>query len=603
MKKRTLLLSVFTLIFLSSFILALEVCEDGDSDCQINNGYSCLSEKIDTRGCDSLSEGEKIFSALASGDCKSEVAADLDSGYTGSNSIKLTAQAVLALGGDLEGEEWLMEQKGTPSEINWFLQIESNDATTCTITYDNNDRSVSIGEDKKFNTNAGTCLTLAAGGYWLKVNSACYDEIFEVSCDQSFLTSLLYQEQNLNTIYVVEGTHGADANAITSEQVNSSCFKQGNSCDYEGSLWAAMVLDSFDYEISEYMPYLITLEDKEANKKFLPEAFLYLLTNDFFPELLDLQKSGKWWAESNDKFYDTALALYALQYDEPPQKENAVNWLFESQDSDGCWNNGNLRNTAFILYSLQPRSAGANGGAGDTVSCQSAGYYCMSSISCNEAGGEEIEDYSCSGTYECCSEPKLLESCLDQGGDVCNSDQICSGGTELDASGLDTDQTCCFGGSCQVPSESVSECEDFGYECRYTGCQEGEEQISSECEYRSDYCCKPTTGGGGIGMVWIMTLFILIVLAVVGIIYKDKLRKIWFRLKDKFMPSKGRPGRRPGPGPRRPPFPPRASVGRRQLPRRVIPAPIQAPNPRMMANVRPRKDVDDVLKKLKEMGK
>ncbi len=592
------LLSIFTLIFLSSFILAVEVCDEGDSRCKINNGYSCLSEKIDVRGCDSLSEGEKVFSALASGDCKTSLKSDPKF----KSNLKYTAQSVLALGGDLEGEEWLLDQKiDTSDEITWFLQIESTEATTCQINYDGQDYPVSIGTDKKFNTNAGTCLTLAAGGYWLEINSACYDELFEVSCDQSFLTSLLYQKQNPDTIYVVEGTHNADANGITSEQVNSSCFKQGSVCNYEGSLWAAMVLDSFNYEVSDYMPYLITFADKEENKKFIPKAFLYYLTDDFLPELLSKQKSGRWWAESSDKFYDTALVLNFLRNIEPTEKENAVDWLLESQDSDGCWNNGNLRNTALILYSLEPRSSGGDGGGG-AATCQSAGYYCLSSISCNEAGGEEIDKYSCSGAFKCCSEPKLLESCSDQGGDVCNSDQICSGGTELDASGLGTGQACCFGGSCQVPGDSVSECEDLGYECRVIGCQEGEEQTSSACKYKSDYCCKPETKKS-IGAVWIVTLLVLIVLIVVGIIYRDQLRKIWFRFKNRVIPSKGGPGARPGPGPRRPPFPPRSPVGRRPVPMRVIPAPIQAPNPRMMANVRPRKDVDDVLKKLKEMGK
>ncbi len=603
MKKRTLLLSVFALIFLSSFILAVEVCDEGDTGCKINNGYSCLAEKIDIRGCDSLSSGEKVFSALASGDCKTSLKSDTKF----ITDLKYTAQTVLALGGDLEGEEWLLGKKFNPSEIDWFLQIESTEATTCTITYNGKDNTVSIGKDKKFlgNGGGGDCLpldTTTSGGYWLKVSDLCYGKVFEVSCDQSFLTSLLYQKQNSNTIYVVEDTSSASENGITTEQVNSSCFKQGNACNYEGSLWAATVLDSFNYDISSYMPYLITLADEDINERFLPEAFLYLLTNDFYPELLSKQKNSKWWAQSSDKFYDTALALYALQYDEPPEKENARKWLLESQDSDGCWNNGNLRNTAFILYSLEPRASGGVGGGG-AATCQSAGYFCLSSISCSEAGGEKLDSYSCSGVFECCTEPKLLESCSDQGGDVCNSVQICSGGTELDASGLGTGQVCCFGGSCKSPETSVSECEDFGYECRVTGCQEGEEQTSSICEYKSDYCCKPKTGGGGIGAIWIVMLLLLIVLVVVGIIYKDQLRKILFRFKNKFMPSKGGPGRPLGPGSRRPPFSPRAPPGRRPLPRRVIPAPIQAPNPRMMANVRPRKDVDDVLKKLKEMGK
>jgi hypothetical protein len=587
MKKRTLLISIFAVVFLSSFIFALEVCNDGDNNCKINNGYSCLNEKVDARGCSSLSSGEKIFTALATGDCKSDLKSDSDF----KSNLKYTAQAVLALNGDSEGEEWLLAQRSTPSQINWLLQIDTTNpsGTSCTI----NGNSVTLDENKKFSSSVGTCLSLYGEGYWLEINPACYSQTFQISCDQSFSTNLLYKKSNSETIYVLEDTHGSDANSPTSEKVNSSCFRQGTSCNYEGSLWATLALDSFNYDISSYMPYLITLADEDANKVFLPEAFLYLLTDDFLIELLSKQKNSKWWSESADRFYDTALAMYALTSIEPTQKESAKNWLLnEVQDADGCWNNGNLRNTAFILYSLEPRAATTGGG---TATCVSAGNSCMTSISCSEAGGEALP-YSCSGTLVCCSEEKLLKTCSEQGGNVCSSDQNCVGGTQLPSSGLSTGQVCCSGGRCEIPSSQVSECESSGGTCRPSGCLEEEQDSGSSCQYRTDFCCVEKKKG--LGAFWIIFLLLLIILAVMGIIYKDKLRKLWFRFKSKFFPSSssGKPffGGRP--------FPPSGS-SRRPIPRRVIPAPIQAPNPRMMRNVRPRKDVDDVLKRLKEMGK
>lgn len=599
MKKVVPLFSIFALIIFSSFIIAQEVCEDGDNTCKINNGYLCLNEKIDNRGCSSLSSEEKVFSALATGDCKN----DLTSDSKFKSDLKYTAQVVLALGGNTEGEEWLLSQEMAPSEINWFLQIESTEATTCTITYNNKDYDVSIGEDKRISSNAGTCLTLSTGNYWLEINSACYDEIFEVSCDQSFLTSLIYQKQNSDTIYVSEDTHSTSASGTTSEQVNSSCFKQGNSCNYEGSLWAATILDSpkFGYDISSYMPYLITLAEEDENQKFLPEAFLYLLTDDFFSELLQKQKSGKWWAQSNDKFYDTALALYALQYDEPSEKEDSINWLLnEAQDNDGCWNNGNIRNTAFILYSINPRPTTTGGG----VDCESAGNFCMSSISCSEIGGEVIKGQSCSGSFACCNKDKVIETCEEQLGDICNSNQNCIGGIEPQASDLGVGEVCCVGGSCQVPSVDLSACELAGGECRVSGCFDDEQESFESCDFTSNTCCI-SKQPGGINVFWIVFLAFLIVLVVVGIIYKDKLRKLLFRFKNKFMPLRG--GAKPGPsgpGGRRPPFPPLSpAMRRRPVPRRVIPTPIRTSTHRIASRIKPRKEFDDVLKKLKDMGK
>lgn len=604
MKKRMLLFSVFALIFFSSFIVALETCEDGDVSCKTNNAYSCLNDKIDTKGCSALSSSEKVFSALATGDCKS----DLTSDSNFKSDVKFTAQTVLALGGNADGEDWLLDEATrTPTKMDWYLQTESTEATDCTVSYNNKNYDFSIGEDKRIDSNAGSCLSLSTGNYWLEINSACYDDTFEVTCDKAFLTSLLYQKENSDTIYVSENTHNADVDGTTSEQVNSSCFGKG-SCDYEGSLWASLVLDSLGYEISSYLPYLITLAEEDANQKLLPEAFLYLLTDDFMTELLGKQKSSKWWGVSNDKFYDTAIALYALQYDEPTEKEDAINWLFdEAQDTDGCWNNGNIRNTAALLYAIEPR---ASTPSGNGVDCESSGYYCMSTISCSEAGGEQISGQSCSGTFVCCSEDKTVESCEDQSGDVCNSNQNCVGGIEPEASGLGVGQVCCIGGSCEVPTSQESACESSGGECRISGCFDDEQESFETCDFTSDICCVSKAPGSS-KFVWILSLLILITLVVIGIIYRSKLRRFWFNFKSRFLPKGGARPRGPGPGGRRPPFSPSHAFRRRPVPRRVMPAPIKAPSSRAppphgarpRPHTGPRKELDSVLKKLKDMGK
>jgi hypothetical protein len=107
-------------------------------------------------------------------------------------------------------------------------------------------------------------------------------------------------------------------------------------------------------------------------------------------------------------------------------------------------------------------------------------------------------------------------------------------------------------------------------------------------------------------------MIILVFLAVLGIIFRKRLIPIWLKIKSQLQSgfkNKG-PGRN-GPGPRGPPprgpFPPgRPSPGAfRPMPQRA-PANRASP-PRGPARAPPRpkssSDVNDVLKKLKEMGK
>ena len=80
---------------------------------------------------------------------------------------------------------------------------------------------------------------------------------------------------------------------------------------------------------------------------------------------------------------------------------------------------------------------------------------------------------------------------------------------------------------------------------------------------------------------------------------EDKLRKFWFKIKSKFKKGKSGPSRPRGP----PGFPPGPSsaIPRGQTQRRVFPQgrPARGPTPAH----RPKGELDNVLKKLKEMGK
>jgi len=299
---------------------------------EVNDSYACLENKVEGN-CDSLSSEEKIFSLLAIGECKEDVLDDSEDNECWPSSgctIKTTAQAILALdnvnANVEEAKSWLLSQNTIPANIDWYLEIESTEATTCTIVYSDDSYSIEIGADKKINTAAGNCLSLSEtpyADYWLKISPNCYDNEFDVSCDKSFLTTLLYKSASSpTTIYVSDKTSSSSADGITTEKVDFSCFKQGNTCDYEGSLWATFVMDSLGEDISGYLPYLVTMV--EDNSQYLPEAFLYLIDpsdTDYRATLLSEQESSKWWSASGDKYYDTALALLPFQDENPTEKQ------------------------------------------------------------------------------------------------------------------------------------------------------------------------------------------------------------------------------------------------------------------------------------------
>lgn len=607
MKKRVLIgLAILFLIMFISFVFSEDNLTNTDSgsslsedDEKVNDAYACLENKVSGK-CAALSSEEKIFTLLAIGKCKDEVIADALSDECWPSSkceIKRTAQAILALDKSTTydtnpAQEWLLTQQGSPEDVDWYLQIESDSETTCTITYDGLSHTLDLDEDRTLSKGAGNCLTLSQDDYWLKITPGCYDREFSISCDEDFLTALLFKRTDSSVIHVSDKTDSASASGTTKEKVNSACFLQGGECDYEGTLWASLVLDYKGHDISAFIPYLTTLA--EDNPKYLPESFLYLLTGstDFRTELLSRQRNNKYWDEYKDKFYDTAVALYSIT-DEPVEKINSKTWLFEVQDSDGCWE-GNVRNTAFVLASIWPRQVKLV-----KSSCENSGYYCMADVNCV---GDLLDSYSCPGVLSCCSEPKPVLTCAEQTGEICSSGETCSGGTVVSSSDLGIGENCCIGGVCEE-EVAESECESYAGTCRPFGCEEGEQESAYACEF-GDTCCVGGASSTGGSYWWIWLLIILIILTTLGIIFREKLKRLLKKLTKKG-PGKGKPGM-PSPIGRGPPgrgIPPAFAMQRRPM-RRILPPSQMKSSPSKKPQT-PKKpnEIENVLDKLKGMRK
>ena len=564
-----------------------------------SNGYSCLNSKIQGQ-CSTLSTEEKIFSMLATGQCKTELLSDYStlgcwpkSGCT----VKTTAQAMLALKGTTDLSQpasWLSGQKITPQGLNWLLQIDTNEPSQCTITSGTSAVTILINANKQLSSpNLGSCFSFYSGNYWLSIKSSCYDRRFSISCDADFKTNLLYQDSATSTTYVLDELNSAAADGTTYEIASSYCLKQGGSCDYEGTLWAALALQNLGYNYTSYLPYLIAKQS--INEQYLPESFLSVLLGGSYQDaLLSEQQQSGWWLVSGDKYYDTALALYPFQQQDLTQKSTAINWLTSSQGADGCWQN-NIRNTAFLLYSIWPQSsviANTTPTSTATQDCIQSGYYCLSQANCNTAGGTQLNSSvytGCIGSNICCNKQVPLQSCTNLGGAVCPSSQVCSVSTSQSSDGA-----CCTG-TCQNPSTPT--CSSNSGTCK-PSCSGDETESSYTCS-GGNTCCIPNNSGGATNYLGIVILSALILLVLIGILFRKKIKLIFAKKKggNKSQPRMGMPPRG---------FPPSSQIPPRTMPRRIIPSQTQpkpAYRPSPAPNAGKSKETEDVLKKLKELGR
>jgi len=610
MKKRDYLLVFVLLILISNFVFALNETSDSNLDNIITSSsenlegvdkaYSCLRDEIEDK--DKLSFQEAIFVMMALGsESKATDAINLEKSSgkdcwpKSSCNVKETSQVAIAYersGKDTDDiKDWLLRQNSSSSDLNWFIEIDvtNRQKAECTLKYGSEDRKVSVNEDMTLSGNAGSCLSISSSGYWLKVKEECFNREFSISCNQDFVTALVYQKSNGGTVYVLPETHSAPSLGTTKEKISSQCFKSGGRCDYEGTLWASLALNQLEEETNSFLPYLIAYSSDNTN--VFPSTFLYILTggDDYYSQVVQAQKNNKYWefvGAPYNRFYYTALALLSIGSTNSVEVENAKNYLLSVQTDKGCWNNNNIKDTAFLLYSGWRKGASSSDSSGgSTASCESSGYFCEIGSECTSSGGNILYNYDCSangGFTFCCSVNIQQQTCDQKGGIVCSANQECTGRLESSVDG-----SCCIQGACQT-IQVVNLCEQFGGTCR-TSCEDGEEESSDSCPATSDLCCKVSEDKGGYGLIILLVILILIIL--LAIIFRHKLRVWWYRFRGGIKSSEVRP-----------------SGG--SSPSRTIPQQFRKPfsqgflgsSPNTRKPVRD-KDIEDTLRKLRDLGK
>jgi len=605
MRKRGFIIAGVVLVLALFVINFCAAAENENNAIKISNAYKCLNDKIASAA--SIGLQDAIFDMLALGSKKqlddeiqSEKSATENCWPKAGCKIKETAQVLLAYdraGKNTEGiKSWLLSKNSSAAELVWYLEIDiqNNEVSACSIKYDDKSYNIKIEDSQKISGNAGNCFSIAKEGYMLKVSNNCFGKEFEISCDKNFVTSMIYEKSSGGTIFVPGKAESAASGGTTKAKVVSQCFKTtGAGCDYEGSLWAAMALQKTGADIEPFMPYLYAFAD--ANKRFFPSAFLYILTggDDQYNQIVSLQKQGQFWdiaASPYGKWYDSALALMALSKVNSQEAENAKAYLLSVQTPDGCWNNNNIRDTGFILYSAFTR--GVRTEAEELPKC-SPPFSCVGLFECTSAGGRQEYNYDCSSEGAakiCCSINVAMKTCSEKGGILCGNDEQCAGRSEAASDG-----SCCFGVCEPIPVQKET-CSAAGGTCKSI-CDENEEVMEETCSSMSEVCCKSK---GSSLWIWIIILSILIALTILGIVYRAQLRLFWIRnwskIKEKFMKKKA-------PTMAAQQVQARAPV---QIPvmQRAIPRPAYPIKPGQIATKASRdKEIEETLRKLKEMSK
>lgn len=557
---------------------------------KITKGFSCLETK--TNDCSSLTNQEIALTIMATPSSNfDKCVQELQNRKTENNwgNVRDTALAVLALNHagitTVASESWLIDQSKTPTDLIWYAEEDSDGETECSVSYDSADYKINIGENKKIDQNAGTCLKKSQSNYWLEVSPECYDKEFSLTCNKNFITTLLYKNKNSPTIYVLEGTNSAQAYGKTNLKINSKCFGD-TSCDYEASLWATLALLKTGHNVEEYIPYVIALSD--SNKRFFPDSFIYSITSydSYATKLISSQRLGDFWEADRtayNRYYDTSLAVLSMN-DNTDQIKNSKDWLLFSQSSDGCWQG--IKETAIALWALEKRQGKTP--SGQTLSCTSSNHFCIPSATCPTS--DMVPGYYCPATSESCCMKENLKSCSEYSGQICASGLVCTGNSRkaTDTNG----QAICCTGECKERS-TLTECEQNDFICKNL-CSSSEVEENFDCN-SGQYCCSsaeiPVTPSKMPWWIYMLIILIIIVIIVIIWLYREKLKLWWFKVRTKYKKDGGNSSSQSpsSPYPPRPGFPP------------VRRFPPQAP-PRRQYNPE-NNEMSDVFKKLKDMSK
>ncbi len=629
-KKKKLIFFLYLILFNSFFVFAQNNSSTNQTQ-QVNNSslnvvnktkvelaFQCLETEL-KEDCSGARTVEQLaFAILATPkesilkECiKKLESKEKSEGCFGDSScsIKDSALAILALNhvrkNTTKYEKWLLSKNLSSSEVEWIVQQDSDGETSCTLKYGGNDYQFIARENKKLTGNFGSCFSLTNNNYWLKVNEECFNKEIKMGCNKKFYVSLSYRTPGSQKVNILSNTKEGAQNSEVTFSIDSKCFGI-SSCNYEETVWAVLALKKVGHDIKPYIPYIVSSE--ETKKPYFPEIFSYIVLEYdslYGAKIMKMQTESKYFEAENSaygRFYDSALVLLALGDRNQQQIKNAKDWVWFSQENNGCWNSKNLRDTSILLWALERKVSPSLDSQEviRTTKCSESisGATCIKELDCLNSGGSVLRNYDCSYSSisfsVCCNITPTLKRCSELGGNVCSTDEKCEGIVRNSS-----DRMCCIGECKKIEEEKKQdECSLEKGICR-NSCRTNEEKTESACSDRGKVCCvKKETPKKSLLWLWVL-LGILVVFAIIGILMKDKIKVMIY--KNKQSKNESEKPFNTGLGPSKPGFPPIA------MNKPLINKPLVQPRPLMgQLPSKPKTDSSqrpDVFNKLKEMSK
>lgn len=617
-KKRFLIFAIVGFV-----LLQLVGAQTTDYSEGINKAFSCLANLTEKNPALTLPQATFLMIAGAgNGDKVMKVinvseTNDRNCWPIGACDVKQTAQIALAykkqnLNNDVI-ISWLKNQTDVPQELTWYMQViaDNNQNASCLVGYDGQNYNFNLNSDASLTAQSGygSCLNYDPEITWLRIANSCVGKKFTVSCNGNFTKfnvafSFLDQRGTIN--YISPSTQSGDSGSLVLAGINIRCFKKtpsSSGCDYESSLWASTALYDKGENIGNFVPYLKALASN--NEKYFPDAFLVYLVNgqnQYLASLNQKRKNAHWSISGSpySSFYDTGLGILGLGgiNSAGVKDTGTLTYLFDTgqQTNEGCWNNNDISDSAFLLYALgvgksyktnpsvttgggvplinfSDSGNNSSGGAGSaSTDCESAGFYCtQSSADCFGAGGYVQDQYNCHNLDRCCTmNVPQSKGCTELGGRICAVDQTCSSPTVQS-----------FDGAC---------CLDI--------CQLKETNIPTDDNNDQTGNLPESNNSGSNLWIWIILLVLLILIVILLILYRNKLRIWWLKRKGNVKTSKI------------PPTPPGmfpANLARPMPPPRFGPPPqrpvlIQPRNIVRQPESQKDKEIEETLRKLKKIS-
>ncbi|MEM4318483.1 MAG: hypothetical protein QW244_01470 [Candidatus Pacearchaeota archaeon] len=356
---------------------------------------------------------------------------------------------------------WLLKNSFSVQTINIksFLQVIPITAETinCQIKTNTSTGIVSFSAEGLVNSiDSELTSCFASTIYSLQLNQSCLNDIFRITCDKDVKVNFIYKKSEGQEWYVTNKLDFVSAMQEKEIQpLKALCIAKGQVCDYEASLWAAIAFKNSNLSVAKsFLLYLIS--EASVNEQYLPEAFLYALTNasDYTNQVIKLQRFDGLFVAPNtayNEYYDTGLAGVMGSLN----KLNLTvtkSTLLNNQTREGFWSASNnvdaIRDTALILAGIWPTFTGVS-------TCEQQGYSCVQNCSAINGALVALSCY----TGECCNINSIEGACELKAGN-CTDTTTCPSNT------TQVPYACSQGKCCKQITKSLCAAEINGTICQ-----------------------------------------------------------------------------------------------------------------------------------------